>query len=105
MARDQWTAWAESDLEEIVVYISRERSRDGTAKKIYTDIRQRCRLYANNPLLGELYPDLGSDYRGFVHKRWLVIYVPREYGIEVFAVLDSARDFQAFFRQRLKTGE
>jgi len=104
MARDQWTTLAENDLEEIVVYLSREHGRDSTARRIYDEIRQRCRLYADNPMLGARYPALGSDYRGFVHKRWLIVYQPRDYGIEVFAVLDSARDFASFFRRRLGMG-
>jgi len=50
--------------------------------------------------MGQAYPELGKEYRGFVHKRWLIIFQPREYGIEVYAVLDSYRDFVHYFRSK-----
>ncbi len=95
----------EADLEDIVVYTFEKARRRKTAQRIYADIRKKCDLYASQPLLGQLLPELGQSYRGFVYKRWLIIYRPRDYGIEVFAVLDSAREFAAFFRQRMGIGE
>ena len=101
MARAHWTAAAQSDLEEMVVYIASQANRRKTARKIYAEIRQKADLFANQPLLGQTIPDLGEAYRSFVHKRWLVVYQPRDFGLEVFAVIDSSRDLTNFFQKRL----
>lgn len=105
MHLSRWTRAAKSDLKGIVLYISEQDGRRQTAKRIAREIYEKCTQYAAHPFLGESYPNLGEGFRGFVYKRWLIVYQPRDYGIEVFAVLDSAQDFASFFRRRLGLGE
>jgi len=96
-----WTAFGESDLEAVVSYIAEVSNRRSTAKQLFDEIVEKCDLYASQPLLGQPYPDLGEGYRGFVHKRWIVIYQPRVDGLEVFAVLDTSRQFTEYFQRRM----
>ena len=104
MAQARWTSSAKKDLKDIVSFISTRDGRRQTAKKIAQEIYDKVAQFASQPLLGELYSELGTGFRGFVHKRWLIIYQPRNYGIEVYAVLDSSRDFAEFFRRRTGIG-
>ncbi len=103
MARAEWTPAAESDLEEIVFYIAVKDQRREVAKKIYSEIKSKCELYAENPELGLSRPDLRATphdiFRSFTFKRWVIIYEPRDFGIEVFAVLDGSRLYETFFHK------
>jgi len=103
MSRVTWTRAGEADLEEIILFIDEQAGRRSVAQEIYFEIVEKCRLYAKEPMLGQAYPELGENYRGFVHKRWLVVYQARGYGIEVFAVLDTSRDFASYFQRRMAT--
>ena len=71
-----------------------------TAHRIYDEIKAKTFDYASRPLLGEANPNLGEGFRFFPHKRWVVIYQPRDYGLEVFAVLDGSREYESIFRGR-----
>ena len=103
MARVEWTPAAESDFEEILFYIAAKDRRREVAKKIYAEIKSKCELYAENPELGLNRSDLCTTtqdkFRSFTFKRWIVIYEPRDFGIEVFAVLDGSRLYESFFRR------
>jgi hypothetical protein len=50
--------------------------------------------------MGQAYPELGVNARGFTFKRWLIVYRPSAGGIEVAAVIDSSQDFARFFERR-----
>ena len=103
MAQAKWTPSAETDLEEIVFYIAVKDRRRETAKKIYGEIEDKCALYAVNPEMGLNRSDLCTapedTFRSFTHKRWVIIYEPRDFGIEVFAVLDGSRRYESYFRR------
>ena len=55
------------------------------------------KAYADQPEMGTARPDLGSSYRVFHHKRWVVIYRPIQSGIEILRVVDGARDYPSLF--------
>ena len=100
MPRAEWTPTARADLKEIGHFIAERDGRRLTARKIVREIHAKCSDYASNLLLGEANPNLGEGFRIFPHKRWVVIYQPRDYGLEVFAVLDGSREYEALFRGR-----
>jgi plasmid stabilization system protein ParE len=100
MARAGWSISARTDLKSIVLYIAVKEGQRVVARRIAHEMRERSRFYAENPTLGQLYPEIGESIRGFVHKRWLVLYRPEADGIAVLAVVDSARDFTSFFARR-----
>jgi toxin ParE1/3/4 len=96
MSRVERTLAAEQDLEEIGYYIAKQRC-PATAEKILREIHAKCSLYAGQPEMGTLRPDLGEHHRVFHHKRWVVIYRPIQDGIEVLRVVDGARDYPSLF--------
>jgi plasmid stabilization system protein ParE len=95
-----WTDDAEGDLLEVVIYIGVKQNRRQVARAIYDRIKAACRARARIPLTGQLYTEFGTNVRGFPFKRWLIVYRPWRDGIEVLAVVDSARDLAAFFARR-----
>ena len=98
MARAKWTAVAQRELEDILYYIGVEQQRQSIAERIGREIHEKCLLYANAPELGTEMPDLGQGYRIFRYKRWAIIYKPRDYGLEVFGIVDATRDYPAWQR-------
>jgi plasmid stabilization system protein ParE len=100
MPRAEWIPSARADLKEIGHFIAERDGRRLTARKIVREIHAKTFDYASNPLLGEANPNLGEGFRFFPHKRWVVIYQPREYGLEVFAVLDGSREYESIFHSR-----
>jgi plasmid stabilization system protein ParE len=103
MAIAKWTSTAESELEDIVFYIAVKDNRREVARKIYAETKAKGRLYAENPEMGQSRPDLctnpGDAFRSFTHKRWVIVYEPRDYGIEIFAVFDGSRRYESYFRR------
>jgi toxin ParE1/3/4 len=103
MARVSWTRTAEAELEDIVYFIAVKDRRRETATKIFHEVKDKCQLYAKNPELGLARPDLCRQpedaYRSFTFKRWVVIYEPREYGIEILAIFDGSRRYESFFQR------
>lgn len=101
MAQARWLPAAQKDLFDITYRIGTVEAMPDTAERIAREIQSHCELCATFPLMGQAYPELGENYRGFTHRRWLVVYRPTADGIEVGAVIDSAREFVEFFRNRL----
>jgi toxin ParE1/3/4 len=60
-------------------------------------IEATCELYARQPELGELRPDLGRALRVFRVGNYVVAYQPAEDGILVIRVVDGRRDYPALF--------
>lgn len=86
----------------LFIIAMKDRRRD-TATKIFFEIKDKCQLYADNPELSLSRPDLGRQpedaFRSFTHKRWVIIYEPREYGIEILGVFDGSRRYESFFQR------
>ena len=97
MPRAVWTPFAESELEDIIVYIAVEDRRPLTAERIYAEFRDKAYEVANNPNVGHKHPDFPENIFYVRHKRWIVVYAPHAEGIEVLRVLDSMRDLPNLF--------
>ncbi len=93
----EWTPQAVTDLDEIVFYIAVEDGRPLVAEKLADEIYEKAEQYARHPLMGTARPDIGEAIRTFSHTRYVVLYVPMNDGIEVRAIIDGARDFEALF--------
>jgi plasmid stabilization system protein ParE len=100
MRQARWTAQAALELEEILFYIALEAGRPNVAERLDQKVRAVADRLANNPLLGEAWPDLGSGLRVFSFKRWAVIYRASDTGVDIVGFVDAARDFGDFFRGR-----
>ena len=97
MARVLWTRSAEVDLAEIHLYIASRAQSAAPADRWIDAIRDKCRLYATQPEMGEARPDLGADLRVLIVGEYVAIYHPVQAGIEVLRVVHGHRDFPALF--------
>ena len=97
MAHVVWTPVAESDLDDILFYISLVDRRPLTGEKIYREIRDRVEEQAAKQLHGQRHPQAPEGWLYFKHKRWLVFYQPHTDGIEVLRVVDAVRDLPRQF--------
>jgi toxin ParE1/3/4 len=101
MARAQYTPEARRDLKEIALWIGRRDRRPKVAAKIVREIKVRCDDFANafaaGSDIGTPRPELGSGYRVFPHKRWVIIFRELAHGMEVMRIVDGARDFDRLF--------
>ncbi len=100
MSHAEWTPLAVRDLEGIALYIGVKDHRPDTGARIVRDIQTKCQTYATAPEMGTAAPELGEDCRYFTHRRWVIIYVPAEFGIQVVGVVDAARDYPAWIRRK-----
>lgn len=90
---------AREDLREIARHIAVKDHRPETADKMVDAILDKCDLVATQPGMGQPRPDLGEGYRLSPIKRWVVVFRPTDYGVEVLRILDGARDFKNLFGQ------
>jgi plasmid stabilization system protein ParE len=97
MACAEWTPTAEDKLTEIAYWIAVEDERPLTARKIVEEIQHKAEVYAATPGIGQRHPDLPEGWFYFRHKRGIVLYQPRDDGIDVLRVVDAARDFPRLF--------
>ncbi|REK11919.1 MAG: type II toxin-antitoxin system RelE/ParE family toxin [Planctomycetota bacterium] len=93
MPRVLRTPAAEADLTDIAYYIAIEAGRPLSADANIDELLAKCAVYAREPLLGSAAPELGTEYRIFGFKRWIVIYRPIDDGIEVMRIVDGSRDY------------
>ena len=93
MSRVLFTPSAERDLNHILDWIAEDRPL--TAVKVITKIRDKCRLYATQPKIGQRRPEFPGEYRSFPVDRWVVFYRTRDDGIEVHRVLDGSQDLDS----------
>ena len=92
MPRAVWTPIAESELDDILFYISLVDRRPATGERIYYEVRDQVADHAAQELPGQRHPDAPEGWLYLRHKRWLIFYQPHPEGIEVLRVVDSVRD-------------
>lgn len=101
MSRLQFSEQARDDVDDIYDYIARRERRPLTADRVVEELYEACDRYASayaaSSHIGTARPDLGTDFRTFTHKRWVIVFRPLDDGIEVMRVLDGSRDFPRLF--------
>ena len=97
MAGVVWTPVAESDLDDILFYISCVDRRPATGERIYYEIRDRVAEHAAKQLPGQRHPHAPDGWLYLRHKRWLIFYRPQEDGIEILRIVDAVRDLPRQF--------
>lgn len=100
MATVAWTPAAEQDLEEILLYIGRERQSPAAAAKVIRDIVAKAATYAEQPLLGETRTEIGELIRVFRVHRYAIFYRGASAGIEILRIVHGSRDVFRVFGQR-----
>ncbi|MFP5468253.1 MAG: type II toxin-antitoxin system RelE/ParE family toxin [Alphaproteobacteria bacterium] len=93
MSRVRKTVRAESDIEDLWLYIATDNPQ--AADRILDDIEAQCRLIATQPNMGRLRSELTPGLRSFPVGRYIILYQTLPDGIEVVRVLHSARDLDA----------
>ena len=87
-----------ADLDDVWDHIAEENPM--AADRLMESLYERFRLLGTQPLMGEARPDLALDVRHSPLGNYLILYRPREEGIEVLRVVHGARDIPAVFRKR-----
>jgi len=86
---------AEADLDEIWLHIAQDDP--NSADRFIDLIEERCRLLAENPLMGRSRPELAPGLRSFPVGNYIIFYNPIEGGIEIVRVVSGARNIDALF--------
>lgn len=84
---------AVQDLNDICDYIARKNPR--AANQLFDTIRQKCRLLAEFPEMGKSYEQLAPNLRGVVVQDYIVLYYPREEGVDIARIFSGYRDIEA----------
>lgn len=98
MTRVLRTEEADESLLAIGRHIARASQSLDRALRILDRIDEKCRLYAQHPLIGQLRDDLGPGVRCFRLDSYVVVYRPIEDGILVLLVIHGHQDIPAVFR-------
>ena len=88
------------DLEEIWNRIGIENNSPAAALRQIEMLYDKFTLLATHPLLGESREDFGTGVRMFVVRRYLILYRPTDYGVEIIQVIHSARDIEVVVRRK-----
>ena len=86
---------AGTDLVSIHAYIARDNAT--AADRLINELKQKFRLLASEPLLGQQRSDLAPNLRAFCVGNYIIFYRPTKQGIEVARVIHAARDVGAQF--------
>ncbi len=86
---------ARTDLYEIHDYVARDNL--SAADRLIDTFKERLRLLAAQPLIGQLRPELAPDLRSFAVGNYVIFYRPAENGIEIARVIHGARDVDRLF--------
>lgn len=89
------TPVARDDLEGIWEYIAAENPQAAT--RIAQALMQKCRLLAENPLLGRQRDELASGLRSFPVRSYVIFYRIAATHLEIIRILHAARDIDSVF--------
>ena len=95
MSSYRYSSDANSDIEEIVLYIF--DLNPVAAHHFLNALEETCELVAVHPLLGRPRPELGEGLRSFPVGNYLFFYTPAADGIDVARVIYGGRDLRGVF--------
>jgi toxin ParE1/3/4 len=90
MAKFTVSHFAETDLEEILLYLA-ENNKDAAIKFI-REMMKKFDLIANNPKIGTTKGRIIVGLRLFPFNNYNIFYFQTEFGVEIYRVLHSSRD-------------
>jgi plasmid stabilization system protein ParE len=82
---------ANDDLDDIWITIALDNS-EAIADRIVDELHELTRKLVMFPLMGRAADELRVGARAFVHREYLVVYRPMDYGIAVLRIAHGARD-------------
>jgi toxin ParE1/3/4 len=86
---------SEADLDGIWSYIAQDSP--NSADRFIDLIEARCRLLAENPMMGRSRSELVPGLRSFPVGNYIIFYIPIEEGIEIVRIVSGNRDIDALF--------
>ena len=93
-----YTQAAELDIADIAVAIAISASDRAVGNDFAAQLRERCRHFASLPgTLGTPRPELGTDFRSFPFKGYVIFFRYSEDRLEIINVLSGRRDLMAHF--------
>ena len=93
MVRLVFAPEAELDLRAIVEYIAEDKPQ--AARRWLAKLKQKCRLLARHPEIGERRPEfLSGECRCSLYGSYVIFYIPLGGGIEVARVIRGDRDIR-----------
>ncbi len=95
--RTQLSEFAARDLDEIWTYLNEDNSQ--YAENLIKEFLQKFEMLAKNPNLGKLRSEILVNLRSFPFKKYIIFYLPTEYGIEIFRVVHTSRNIEDLFDQ------
>lgn len=98
MSRVRLSSRSEADLHSIWNHIGIEHDRPPQATAQIDSIHHKIEILATQPELGERRDDLRPGLRSSTVGSYVVFYFPLSDGIEVVAIIHSARDVESLFR-------
>ena len=91
MAKFYLTALAEEDLNDILIYIARDKP--NAAIRWVSKIHEKCAFLAQHPTLGERRPEFSTgEFRSSLVGNYVIFYRPIEGGVEIARVVRGERD-------------
>jgi plasmid stabilization system protein ParE len=99
MKRYRLTPAARDDLKRISHYIAVERESPQGAKRLRELFLDDFRRLAQHPLIGQACPEFGESLRILPIGNFVILYAPREDGIDIVQVAHGARDIPAIVRK------
>jgi toxin ParE1/3/4 len=91
--RIAFTDLAEDDLIDIWVHIAPDN--EAAADRLVDELHEVTRKLVRFPGMGRAVDELHIGARAFVHRDYLVVYRPMDYGVAVIRVAHGARDLAA----------
>jgi toxin ParE1/3/4 len=100
----EFTHWAESDLDEIAIYIA-ENDDISKAVGVYLKLKEKILNLNESPNRGRIVPELKRiniiDYREIIINPYRIIYRVENKTVTIFAVFDGRRQIDDIIYQRV----
>jgi toxin ParE1/3/4 len=100
----EFTRLAESDLDEIVLYIT-EHDEVDKAVQVYFKIKKKILTLAEFPDQGRIVPELKrikiTDYREIISNPYRIIYLVKDKTVFIIAVFDGRREISDILYDRI----
>lgn len=87
---------AREDIKDIYRHIAGDNV--SAARRVRGAFIEKFRLLAGQPLMGEARDDLAGNLRMLTADSYVVLYRPKDAGIEIVRIVHAARDITALWR-------
>ncbi len=93
MPRPRYSAASQEDLVQIANFAAQDKPL--AARKLISAIKEKCRLLARNPELGDSRGDLGERIRSSYVGRYVIFFRATEDAVEIVRIIPGDRDIGA----------